>query len=199
MSFKYQFNKTESQHLQKQLKVRTNALPVLKSKESALRAEIRKNKAELDDLSQDLENNIKSYDTQLVIFSELPDLLSIDTVKISSKKIAGAFVPFFEDVSFNISNYSLFSSSSYYPFGIELLKKIATTRIMIIILESRITLLEKERRKTTQKVNLFEKVQIPALEQAILKIKRFLEDTENLERSSQKVIKVRISAEEAFA
>jgi len=45
------------------------------------------------------------------------------------------------------------------------------------------------RRKTTQKVNLFEKVQIPGYQDAIRKIKRFLEDEESLSKSSQKIMK----------
>ena len=50
-------------------------------------------------------------------------------------------------------------------------------------------LLDRARRKTTQKVNLFEKVQIPGFQEAIRKIKRFMEDEENLSKSSQKILK----------
>jgi V/A-type H+-transporting ATPase subunit D len=55
--------------------------------------------------------------------------------------------------------------------------------------------LEFARKKTTQKVNLFEKVQIPGYEDAILKIKRFMEDEENLSKSLQKIIKAKREAE----
>jgi V/A-type H+-transporting ATPase subunit D len=49
--------------------------------------------------------------------------------------------------------------------------------------------LEYARKKTTQKVNLYEKVQIPAYQEAISKIKRFLEDEENLSKAAQKIMK----------
>ena len=39
----------------------------------------------------------------------------------------------------------------------------------------KLALLEYARKKTTQKVNLYEKVQIPDFEEAVIKIKRFLE------------------------
>ena len=55
--------------------------------------------------------------------------------------------------------------------------------------QKKLTLLEKARKKTTQKVNLFEKVQIPGYQDAIRKIKRFMEDEENLSKSSQKILK----------
>jgi V/A-type H+-transporting ATPase subunit D len=58
-----------------------------------------------------------------------------------------------------------------------------------------VELLEYARKKTTQKVNLFEKVQIPGYQDAIRKIKRFMEDEENLSKSSQKIAKSKREAE----
>ena len=58
-------------------------------------------------------------------------------------------------------------------------------------------LLEYARKKTTQKVNLFEKVQIPGYQDAIRKIKRFMEDEENLNKSSQKIVKSKKESEAA--
>jgi V/A-type H+-transporting ATPase subunit D len=52
-------------------------------------------------------------------------------------------------------------------------------------------LLDRARKKTTQKVNLFEKVQIPGYDDAIRKIKRFMEDEDNLSKSAQKIVKNR--------
>jgi V/A-type H+-transporting ATPase subunit D len=52
-------------------------------------------------------------------------------------------------------------------------------------------MLEFARKKTTQKVNLYEKVQIPEYNEAIRKIKRFLEDEENLTKAAQKIVKNR--------
>ena len=41
MALKFQYNKTSLQQLEKQLKVRKRTLPIIKSKESALRMEVR--------------------------------------------------------------------------------------------------------------------------------------------------------------
>jgi V/A-type H+-transporting ATPase subunit D len=59
--------------------------------------------------------------------------------------------------------------------------------------------LDYARKKTTQKVNLFEKVQIPGFQDAIRKIKRFMEDEENLSKSSQKIVKSKREAEARMA
>ena len=53
----------------------------------------------------------------------------------------------------------------------------------------KLELLEHARKKTTQKVNLFEKVQIPGYKDAIRKVKRFMEDEESLSKSSQKIMR----------
>jgi V/A-type H+-transporting ATPase subunit D len=62
-----------------------------------------------------------------------------------------------------------------------------------------VELLDYARKKTTQKVNLFEKVQIPGFQDAIRKIKRFMEDEENLSKSSQKIVKSKREAEARMA
>ena len=73
--------------------------------------------------------------------------------------------------------------------GIHLLKVLAQTAIEREFIVAKLGLLEHARKKTTQKVNLFEKVQIPGYQDALRKIKRFMEDEENLSKSSQKIMK----------
>ena len=48
MAIKYQFNKTSLQALEKNLKMRQRTLPIIKSKETALRLEVKKCKDEAE-------------------------------------------------------------------------------------------------------------------------------------------------------
>ena len=57
-------------------------------------------------------------------------------------------------------------------------------------------ILDFQRKKTTQKVNLYEKVQIPGYQEAIRKIKRYMEDEENLSKAASKIVKSRHEIEE---
>ena len=57
MAIKFQYNKTSLTELGKQLKVRQRALPTLQNKESALRLEVRKAKADSERLIAELEFN----------------------------------------------------------------------------------------------------------------------------------------------
>ena len=94
-----------------------------------------------------------------------------------------------ENVDFEIRPYSLFNAPKWYADGIHLLKELAHTAIEREFTLAKLGLLEHARKKTTQKVNLFEKVQIPGYQDALRKIKRFMEDEENLSKSSQKILK----------
>ena len=190
MAITYQFNKTSLQGLEKDLKMRQRTLPTLQSKETALRLEVKKAKKELDDLNQEVERRIKDYDKMIALWGEFDtSLIHVDDVRMSVKKIAGVRVPVLDEVVYSTKEFSLFSSPKWFADGFEQLKAIADVGIRQEFVQRKVELLEYARKKTTQKVNLFEKVQIPGYQDAIRKIKRFMEDEENLSKSSQKIVK----------
>ncbi len=190
MAIKFQYNKTSLQQLEKQLKVRVRTLPIIKNKESALRMEVKKSKAEVKELEEKLEQQIQAYEAMFALWNEFnASLIKVGDVHLGVKKIAGVRVPILENIDLDIRPFSLFSSPKWFYDGIELLKGLATTAIEREFTEAKLNLLEHARKKTTQKVNLFEKVQIPGYEDALRKIKRFMEDEENLSKSSQKILK----------
>ncbi|UVR79576.1 V-type ATP synthase subunit D [Parabacteroides distasonis] len=190
MAIKFQYNKTSLQQLEKQLKMRERSLPTIKSKESALRIEVKRTKDEVNKLELQLEREIQSYENMVALWNEFnPELISVKDVTLSTKKIAGVIVPLLDEIKFEIGHYSLFNAPAWYTDGIELLKKLARTGIEAEFSGMKLELLEHARKKTTQKVNLFEKVQIPGYKDAIRKVKRFMEDEESLSKSSQKIMR----------
>ena len=157
MAIKFQYNKTSLQQLEKQLKMRERSLPTIKSKESALRIEVKRTKDEVTKLELQLEQEIQSYENMMALWNEFnPELIAVRDVSLSTKKIAGV---------------------------------VARTGIETEFSGMKLELLEHARKKTTQKVNLFEKVQIPGYKDAIRKVKRFMEDEESLSKSSQKIMR----------
>jgi V/A-type H+-transporting ATPase subunit D len=197
MAIKFQFNKTSLNDLNKQLKMRVRALPTIKSKESALRMEVQRAKEEASKLSAELEKLILSYAHISALWNEFePDLIRVKDVKLDAVKIAGVNIPILDEVLFEVGQYNLFSAPVWYTDGIQILKTLATTGIRYEFYVQKINLLDHARKKTTQKVNLYEKVQIPGYTEAIRKIKRFLEDEENLSKSAQKIVKKRQEEEE---
>lgn len=192
MAIKFQYNKTSLGELGKQLKMRQKALPTIKSKESALRTEVKKAKDAAGELHRRLDALMAEYDYMVSLWGEFdPGLLRVADVELSTQKIAGVRTPVLQEVLFEERPYDLFSSPVWYADGVALLKRLARLGIEYEVSNRRMELLDFARRKTTQKVNLYEKVQIPGYEDAIRKIKRFMEDEENLSKSAQKIVKTK--------
>ena len=192
MAIKFQYNKTSLGELGKQLKIRRNALPTIKSKESALRSEVQRAKDTARDLKEQLDAAIARYDYMVALWGEFDTtLLRIEDVDLSMRKIAGVRIPEFEGIRFEQKPFDAFSSPLWFSDGVRILKELAELGIRHEVFNRRMELLDYARRKTTQKVNLYEKVQIPGYEDAIRKIKRFMEDEENLSKSAQKIVKTR--------
>ena len=190
MAIKFQYNKTSLQQLEKQLKIRVRTLPIIKNKESALRLEVKRCKEEATALEDSLEKQIQHYEAMFALWNEFdPSLIKVNDVHLEIRKIAGVRVPVLDNVDFDIRPFSLFNSPKWYSDGIHLLKELASTAIEREFTIAKLGLLEHARKKTTQKVNLFEKVQIPGYQDALRKIKRFMGDEENLSKSSQKILK----------
>ena len=195
MAIKFQYNKTSLGELGKQLKMRQKALPTIKSKESALRSEVKRAKDSAAEYRERLDALMAEYDYMVALWGEFDcTLVRVAEVDLSTQKIAGVRIPILNGVEFEVKPFDLFTSPAWYSDGVELLRKIATLGIEFEVYNRKTALLDYARRKTTQKVNLYEKVQIPGYEDAIRKIKRFMEDEENLSKSAQKIVKTRQQA-----
>ncbi|MBO4814476.1 MAG: V-type ATP synthase subunit D [Muribaculaceae bacterium] len=190
MAIQFQYNKTSLQHIEKQLKMRQRTLPIIKSKETALRLEVKKSKEEAEALEKKLEQQIMGYESMYALWGEFDaSLVSLKDVEMDIKKVAGVRVPVLTGIQFDVKPFGLFSAPKRYFDGIHLLKGLTKTAVEYEFVAAKLGQLDYARRKTTQKVNLFEKVQIPGYQEAIRKIKRFMEDEENLSKSSQKILK----------
>ena len=190
MAIKYQFNKTSLQQIEKNLKMRQRTLPIIKSKETALRLEVKKCKEEAEELERRLQEQIAGYEQMYALWGEFDtSLVSLKDVEMEVKTVAGVRVPVLTNIRLAVRPFGLFSAPKWYFDGINLLQGLAKTAVEREFVVAKTSLLEHARKKTTKKVNLFEKVQIPGFQEAVRKIKRFMEDEENLSKSSQKILK----------
>ena len=193
---KFQYNKISLQSLDKQLKMRVRALPTIKNRESALRSEVKKAKEVADGFDSKLEETLDAIGDMLQLYDEyMPDILTVKDVRMSVKKIAGVRTPVLDEVEYETKDYSLFNAPGWFPDGIRQVKEVVRIVLEREFYVRKMELLDRARKKTTQKVNLYEKVQIPGFHEAIRKIKRFLEDEENLSKSAQKIVKNRQTVE----
>lgn len=191
MALKFHYNKTTVQLFKRQLAIRQKALPILKNKETALRLEVVKLINELEQISQQKQELKARLDDYKAFWAEFPEILMMDIIETFKKKVVGVNIPEIKSIEFRIADVSWWRMPAWVPGGIDLLKEVIKLNLKVDILQQQINILDLARKKTTQKVNLYEKVQIPEYEDAILKIKRFLEDKENISKAAQKIVKKR--------
>ena len=197
MAIKFQYNKTSLNNLGKQLKMRQNALPTLKNKESALRLEVRKAKERSARLIDDLDAALKRYDYLAALWNEFDaGLISVTDIDLVTVKVAGVRTPELKDIHYEIRDFNAFSKPAWYADGVAILKELSRLGIESEVYLEKSRILDFQRKKTTQKVNLYEKVQIPGYQEAIRKIKRYMEDEENLSKAASKIVKNRHAIEE---
>ena len=197
MAIKFQYNKTSLNNLNKQLKMRKNALPTLKNKESALRLEVRKAKEYSEKLIEDLDAALKRYDYLAALWNEFePGLIAITDVDLVTVKVAGVKTPDLKEIHYQINDFNAFARPAWYADGVAILKELSRLGIESEVYKEKARILDFSRKKTTQKVNLYEKVQIPGYQEAIRKIKRYMEDEENLSKAASKIVKSRHAIEE---
>ena len=200
MAIKFQYNKTSLTNLEKQLKVRRNALPTLKNKESALRVSVSAAKAEAERLEKAVTEALASYDYLAALWNEFePGLIRITDIHLKTVKVAGVKIPELDGIDYELRPFNAFTKPAWYADGVRILQDITRLGIESEVFEQRRRILDYQRKKTTQKVNLYEKVQIPGYQEAIRKIKRYMEDEENLSKASSKIVKTRHAAEEEEA
>jgi V/A-type H+-transporting ATPase subunit D len=154
--------------------------------------EVKKAKNRVAETEKKIEIKVNTVNDSVELWTEfVPKLTPNSRVKTAVSKIAGVSIPVIQEITFTEQEFSIFKHQKWFANGIAFLKEVATITLEIEFFKRKMLLLDRARRKTTQKVNLYEKVQIPGYKDAIRKIKRFLEDEENLSKSAQKIVKKR--------
>jgi len=194
MDLKFQYNNVNLQKFQYDVKVRLRALPILRAKEAALRGEVTLQRKKIEGLEIELEKCRQPLENYIRFFSEFPDIIHLVSVQTKKVSIAGVKIQIYQQTVFNVETFSVFQEPKWFLEGIRLLKNYLSKQIEIGIEKENLEKLIRAGKKTTQKVNLYEKIQIPAYNKAMLQIKRFMEDEENLSKAGQKIMKKRRSA-----
>ena len=117
MAIKFQYNKTSLTNLGKQLKVRQNALPTLKNKESALRTAVQAAKNESRRLEAELEKALAGYKDISALWNEFePGLIRITDVDLRTVKVAGVKTPQLDKIHYEIRPFNAFVKPAW-PFA----------------------------------------------------------------------------------
>ncbi|MBN2445054.1 MAG: V-type ATP synthase subunit D [Spirochaetales bacterium] len=154
-------------------------LPTLMLKKQQLQMEIRKIKAQRDDIADKVKEIEKALFTWIELFGQgydLSSLLNIKSIDTDIGNIAGIDIPVFSNLDIEIRDYDLFIYPLWVDKALEELKKTITLKAELKVLTRQLALLSEELRITSQRVNLFEKVKIPEARETIRMIKIYLGD-----------------------
>lgn len=172
-------------------------LPTLQLKKAMLQMEVNNTIYEIEGLTQAYREEKSENETFQALLTDPEALPLFDgTVVLEVEKryenIAGAEIPFFEDVRFQQANYALFDSPLWVDDALAFLRSLVIAKEKIHVAEEKKAILEKELREVSIRVNLFEKVLIPRTQANIKKIKVFLGDQELASVAQAKVAKNKI-------
>lgn len=187
----FSYDKSTIQMFERQMKIRQKALPVLQGKEAALRKAIFQQQTLLETLEKELHELRFTLLKQAGIWLEWPSILRIKHIHFGTKITAGVKLKTLEEVEFEEYETDWIYGPIWLFQGVKRLKDLVELSLKVGLAHEQLLSLEFARKKTTQKVNLYEKVQIPFYEISVRKIKRFLEDKENIATAAKKIAKMR--------
>lgn len=117
-------------------------------------------------------------------------------VVTSSRNVAGVTVPEFVEAKFGAPAYSLFSTAAWVDAVVASLRQISWHRAALEVLDREYDLLSRELTRIIQRVNLFEKVRIPAAREAIRRIRIQLGDEQTAAVVRAKIAKGKLQEDE---
>jgi len=199
MAEKIKYTKNELQRQQNELKKYQRFLPTLQLKKQQLQIEVRKLVVQVREKEKELETLIHETAPWSILFSDLDERDWLNSIRIqevhtSTANIAGVKVKVFEGIDFYEKPYSLFTTPPWLDAAFERVKALLTLREQVKILQATLKALRKEMQKTTQRVNLFEKVMIPRCEENIRVIKIYLGDQDRNAVGRAKIAKRKLLA-----
>lgn len=181
MARKFALNKTELTRLRREEKTYKQFLPVLQLKQEQLQIEQLKLKRELKKREGDYAVAKDSVAGVIPLLAErLPvpvtELARARDVHLGEKSVAGVTVPTLEKVTFDDRDFSRFGTPPWVSLSLPALRALVRLHTELTVLKKQFELVNKELRRATQKVNLFEKVLIPETKEGIKRIKIALGD-----------------------
>ena len=192
---KIKLTKTELKAQTDALKRFQRFLPMLQLKKQQLQGEIAGISAKAEattarerSVREDLNRWVGLFATDTEL---LPGLVKVRSVKTGSANIAGVTIPTFESIDADVKEIDAWSTPAWVDSAVETTTQILSLQCERAIYEEQKRLVEAELRQTSQRVNLFEKVKIPACKEAIRVIKIAIGDEQTAAVTRGKIAKSR--------
>jgi len=155
-------------------------LPTLQLKKQQLQIEILHRVSALNDKKKLAIEKYRVAEVWAGLLSDesldIGNFVKVERVLTEPGNIAGVDFKVFRSAEFSETAYDLFSTPLWVDRAVVELREMASLNSEIAVLDETVSVLRRELRIATQRVNLFEKVKIPEAEVAIRAIKIFIGD-----------------------
>ena len=198
---KIKLTKTELKAQTDALKRFCRFLPMLQLKKQQLQGEIAGIAAKADAVAARERDMRAKLDAWVSLFTTGGDLLrglvTVKEIRRSTANIAGVEIPVFNGIDTEVKEIDLWETPAWVDDAVAALTDILALRSERLILQKQKELITEELRATSQRVNLFEKVKIPACRENIRVIKIAIGDEQTAAVTRGKIAKSRAPGGEA--
>ncbi|NLL83459.1 MAG: V-type ATP synthase subunit D [Lentisphaerae bacterium] len=191
---KIKYTKTELKAQTDALKRFERFLPMLQLKKQQLQAEIAAINNRLETLHRNESNARDALAAWAPLFGSadgVASLVTFNNVITEPGNIAGVLIPLYKETNLTKAELDLFETPPWFDDAQEAVAAILSLRAEATVLEEQRNLVTRELRTTSQRVNLFEKVKIPACLENIRVIRIHLGDEQTAAVSRGKIAKGR--------
>ncbi len=175
-------NKTSLKQQRDHLAMYERFLPSLDLKRRQLLLDQQRARRESSAIEQELQATLDEQQGLLALLGassqDLTGLVAVKSVEIGEENRLGVKLPVLQEVTFQITPYSMLAKPFWVDFLVELLQVACRLRLQQRVARERVQKLEEAVRRITQRVNLFEKVLIPEAKRNIQRIQIYLADAE---------------------
>ena len=186
-------NKTQLTRESKQLETYERFLPSLDLKRRQLIAERNTARRDVVALQDEIEEIEQSCGSRLPMAADerlkLQNIATVRDVELSEENLVGLRLPVLVDAKINRISYEFLARPHWVDALGDLLEKLLKMKLGLQVLEQRLKILELAVKKTTQRVNLFDKVLIPRTRENIRRIGIQLSDAEKAAVVNAKIAK----------
>ena len=196
---KIKLTKTELKAQTDALKRFQRFLPMLQLKKQQLQGEIAGIVAKAEAVSAKEQSVRQSLESWVGLFATgeelLGGLVTVKEIKTSSANIAGVEIPVFDGIETEVKPIDLWATPAWVDDAVATLTDVLALQCERAVLERQRALVAEELRTTSQRVNLFEKVKIPACRENIRVIKIAIGDEQTAAVTRGKIAKSRSPGE----
>jgi V/A-type H+/Na+-transporting ATPase subunit D len=177
-------------------------LPTLRLKQQQLQVELRRVEIAVEEASAEEARTRHELGAWIELWSEpqpLADHLALAELRIGETSVAGVSLPTLEALAWRRTAPSPRHTPPWVDDALIVLESLLASRLRRRILAEQRSLLAAELRLTSQRVNLFEKVRIPAAQEALRVIRIALGDLQAAEVVRAKIAKAKSVEQERAA